>query len=588
MAEDLPLTRAQAGGRSRIGFVDRLHAEHRVQRRGVEGGEGGEEDHGRLVAPEHDNRERHPGKHRDRSQHLECREGIFPEDLGPAEEKAVRYAQAGGDHERNQHASQAHPDVHVVVRRVERGTVHRVGIEPLDEHLPRPGEAREAPEPEDFREEKPGPEEEHEPHDCHVWRGAAQPSREAVHEHVPCTDLACRRRLLDDSHGQCRRSLTNANAVLLPPRGRQIDLALRVLRWVLCLDLREWYLEPALLQDLVGPRGVDQVLRQLGHRQHLDQVQERGGVTNHILHVLVDAVVHDVAHVAAAHDLRILARHGHPEHLLAEALGVPVGHLHDLHVVLGLRPEQVGVEFGLEPALDDVRTLFDQLVLHGHEAAIQLANHLGVANALGDAFHDDLGRGWLPHDRAVKPPGLEVRSLYLDVLVQVLRRFDVELAHRLLAAAVGAATLRHRDALVAPPLHRLFGRLEVGRLVARQEDAALVVGEAQYGHHAQLAHVALADRHDGGHVAHVADVVFVGEHGVADDGALQTDLPRDRGALGQVLLPWLHFLLDHSRPSLGVVRLVADYEMPWLAGFTVVLRVADARVQRTQTCHGGP
>ena len=79
VAEDLPLARAQAGGRARIRLVDRLHAEHGVERRGVERGERGEEDHRRLVALEHDDRERHPGEHRDRSQRLEHREGEFAE-----------------------------------------------------------------------------------------------------------------------------------------------------------------------------------------------------------------------------------------------------------------------------------------------------------------------------------------------------------------------------------------------------------------------------------------------------------------------------------------------------------------------------
>ena len=266
-------------------------------------------------------------------------------------------------------------------------------------------------------------------------------------------------------------------------------------------------------------------------------MQERDRVLHHVPHFFVDAVVHDVAHVAAAHGLRIFAGHGHPEHFLAEALRVFLRHLHDLHVVLGLRPEEIGIELGLEPALHHVGPLLDQLVLHGHEAAVELADHLGVADALGDAFHDDFGRGRLPHDRAVEPPGLEVGGLHLDVLVQVLLGLDAELAHRLLAAPVGAAALRDCDALAVPPLHGFFRTLEVGRLVPRQEHAALVVGEAEHGDHAQFAHALLADGDDGRHVAHVADVVLVGEHRVADDRALQADLPLDARARRQVLLP---------------------------------------------------
>src|SRR5438045_2068142 len=108
-------------------------------------------------------------------------------------------------------------------------------------------------------------------------------------------------------------------ASVAPGRG-QLDLATRVLRRVLRLDLRERHLEPAPLQDLVGPRTVDQLLRQLGHRQHLDLVQEGDGILHHVPHLVVDAVVHDIAHLAAAHDFRILAGHRHPEHFLAEAL----------------------------------------------------------------------------------------------------------------------------------------------------------------------------------------------------------------------------------------------------------------------------
>src|SRR5256884_4980486 len=102
-------------------------------------------------------------------------------------------------------------------------------------------------------------------------------------------------------------------------------------------------------------------------------------------------------------------------------------------------------------------TLFrSQLVLHGHEAAVELADHLGVADALGDALEHHLRRGGLPHDRAVEAAGFEVGGLDLDVLVKVLLGLDAELAHRLLAAAVGATALGHRHPFAAPPLHRLF------------------------------------------------------------------------------------------------------------------------------------
>src|SRR5690242_20994895 len=54
-------------------------------------------------------------------------------------------------------------------------------------------------------------------------------------------------------------------ASVLAPGRRQRDLAARVLGRILRLDLGERHLEVALLQDLVGPGAVDQVLGQLGH-----------------------------------------------------------------------------------------------------------------------------------------------------------------------------------------------------------------------------------------------------------------------------------------------------------------------------------
>src|SRR6185437_10762731 len=86
--EDLPTARAETGGGARVRWVDRLHAQHGIERGRVERRERGEEYYWRLVGAEHHDGERNPREDRDRPQGLEHRKGELTEVARPPEEEA--------------------------------------------------------------------------------------------------------------------------------------------------------------------------------------------------------------------------------------------------------------------------------------------------------------------------------------------------------------------------------------------------------------------------------------------------------------------------------------------------------------------
>ena len=70
--------------------------------------------------------------------------------------------------------------------------------------------------------------------------------------------------------------------------------------------------------------------------------------------------------------------------------------------------------------------------------------------------------------------------------------------------------------------------------------------------------------------------ITAGEHPADDDRALQTYLELHGRALRQILLPQLRLFEDESRPSLGVVRLIAHHEVHGLPGLAEAMAAADS------------
>ena len=162
----------------------------------------------------------------------------------------------------------------------------------------------------------------------------------------------------------------------------------------------------------------------------------------------------------------------------------------------------------------------------------------------------------------VELAGTEVGGDDLDVLVQVALRLDARLLEREAREAVRARTVGGGGHLAVHPRHRLPAVGELRRVVAHEEDVALLLRRAEHRDDADVRASALLDvaerRGDRRHVAHVADVLLLAGHRVHDHRALQPDLELGGRALRQVLLPEALAVVDHPGPRLGVVRLVAD------------------------------
>src|SRR6266436_113881 len=78
------------------------------------------------------------------------------------------------------------------------------------------------------------------------------------------------------------------------------------------------------------------------------------------------------------------------------------------------------------------------------------------------------------------------------------------------------------------PLHRLLAALELRRIVANEENVALLLRRAERRLNADIRAATIRQIAEGGddprHVADVADMLLLAGHRVNDDGALQSDL----------------------------------------------------------------
>ena len=148
--------------------------------------------------------------------------------------------------------------------------------------------------------------------------------------------------------------------------------------------------------------------------------------------------------------------------------------------------------------------------------------------------------------------------------------------------AIGAASFRHRNRFAVQPFDRLLCVLELRRVLAHQERIALVEGEAEIRHEADVGDVLLRGRDNRRHVAHVADVLLAGEQVVHDDRALQANLEFDLGPFRQIFLVELLAAHDDAGPGLRVVRLIADDELDRCSRLAII----DVCRERRQ-CHAG-
>ena len=129
--------------------------------------------------------------------------------------------------------------------------------------------------------------------------------------------------------------------------------------------------------------------------------------------------------------------------------------------------------------------------------------------------------------------------------------------------------MRRGGVLAGHPLHRLLAALELRRIVANEENVALLLRRAERRHNADIRAATIRQIAEGGydprHVADVADMLLLAGHRVNDDGALQSDLKLYGRARRQVFLPQLLAVDDDAGPGLGVIGLIADDQLYRLA-----------------------
>jgi hypothetical protein len=108
--------------------------------------------------------------------------------------------------------------------------------------------------------------------------------------------------------------------------------------------------------------------------------------------------------------------------------------------------------------------------------------------------------------------------------------------------------VRRADNLVVHPLHNVLAGVEFRRIVADEEDIALLLGQAEHGDESDVPHLGAVGRDERRHVAHVADLLFIREHLADDHGPLETDLEFNFRSFGQMLLPEFQSVDDHAGP----------------------------------------
>ena len=225
--------------------------------------------------------------------------------------------------------------------------------------------------------------------------------------------------------------------------------------------------------------------------------------------------------------------------------------------------------------------LVDEVLAHGGEVAVDVLPVRIGRRVLGVA-EVDLPPGMrLPHHRRGELARLEITGDDLDRHDHDLRGLEAALGDDRLGDAVGAGAAVVGEGLAVQPLRRLLVVLEV-RSALRHHQALAVTPVAEHRHRdqPQVRDLAFGGEHERRHVAHGADVHLVGEHGVDHRRAGKVRLELNFAASREVLLPQLHLLLDHRRPGLRVVGLVADGQLDRRAGLAVVLGERQRRRDR--------
>ena len=321
---------------------------------------------------------------------------------------------------------------------------------------------------------------------------------------------------------------------------------------------------------MLGELGHHRFRAHLWHVDAFDREQEFAGFGQQLHRIRRKAERQNQACLDTAFICAVLAIERLPQHARGKAGGLLGDDARHFVGVFLVRHEQRGVEFGIEPGLDDIRTGFDQVCAHRQKARVILIDVDAGGDAAREAFFHQARRRRLPDDRRVNLAGAEVAGHHLDVLVQVILRRHALLLEHGLGKTVRTGALGGGDLLAIEPLHRRLWRGEGRRILAHQKDVAHVLAHADGGHQADVRDFGLGGRDDGRHVAHVADVLLAGQHVVDDDRALQADLKLDGRTLGQIFFVELLAAHHHAGPGLGVVRLIADHQLDRLAGLAVV------------------
>src|SRR5262249_15003500 len=123
-------------------------------------------------------------------------------------------------------------------------------------------------------------------------------------------------------------------------------------------------------------------------------------------------------------------------------------------------------------------------------------------------------------------------------LVELVLLLDALLLGVLAEEAIGAAAARRCNGLAVEPFDRFLWSFEQRRVRTHHDHvAALTGGESSRCDELNRRLLRLGGRNHGRHIAEVADLLFIGEHGIDDDRALKRALEIDRAARWQVFLP---------------------------------------------------
>ncbi|MCY4220336.1 MAG: hypothetical protein OXD35_01625 [Thiotrichales bacterium] len=263
----------------------------------------------------------------------------------------------------------------------------------------------------------------------------------------------------------------------------------------------------------------------------------------------------------------------------------------DLVRIRRIEHEELGIELCLQPAAMDVRTLLDKIVQHHHESTVEGIEVFAAGRAPGDAAEDDFRRGRLPDRGRVELAGPEVRGDDLDILVEVTLRLDTSLLEGETREAVSARTMRRGGDFTVHPLDRLSAVGELRRIVAHEEDIALLLRCAEHRDDPDVRATAFLDVAERGrdrrHVTHVSNVLLFSGHRVHDHRPLQADFEGGGRTVGQVVLPETLSVVHDPGPGFGVVRLVADDQIHRLA-FLAEVDAGGRALRHHRRCKHGP